>query len=206
MTSRPMWDERYGREGYFFGTDPNDFLVERVAELPAGGELLCLGEGQGRNAVWLAARGFRVTGTDISPVGLEKAQQLAAERGVTITTIAADLADFDLGDSRWDAVLSLWVHVPRPLRESLHPRIARAVRPGGLFFLEHYHPRQLGYGTGGPPDPTWMLTLDELRRDFAPWHELHGVEKEREVWEGEYTHGGPSYVTQFIARRPVLVR
>lgn len=197
----PMWDERYGRSGFFYGTDPSDFLVARVADLPAGGELLCLSEGEGRNAVWLAARGFRVTGTDASPVGLAKAERLAAERGVPLTTVVADIADFDLGDARWDGVVSIWAHLPPAVRRGLHPRIARALRPGGTLLLEHYHPRQIPYKTGGPPDPTWMMTLDELHRDFAGWEVVHEAELERNVVEGA-GHGGLSFVTQFIARKP----
>jgi SAM-dependent methyltransferase len=196
----PMWDQRYGRDGFFYGTDPSDFLVERVADLPAGGELLCLGEGEGRNAVWLAGRGFRVTGTDASAVGLAKAQQLAAARGVTIDTVVSDVATFDLGDARWDAVVSIWAHLPPDVRRGLHPRVARALRPGGVLFLEHYHPRQIPYKTGGPPDPTWMLTLDELGRDFAAFEVIHAAERERVVVEGA-GHGGLSYVTQFVARK-----
>lgn len=198
---RPMWDERYGGEDYFYGTDPSDFLVEHLGLLPPGGELLCLAEGEGRNAVFLAERGFRPTGVDQSPVGLAKAQRLAAARGVTIDTVVADLTSYDLGSARWDAVVSVWAHLPPEIKAVVNPRIARAVKPGGILFLEHYHPNQIPYGTGGPKDPSWMMTLDELRRDFGDWEWLHSAERERNVIEGA-GHGGLSYVTQLIARKP----
>ena len=196
-----MWDQRYAGEAYFYGTAPNDFLRERADVFAAGSEVLCLAEGEGRNAVFLAARGLRVTGEDGSSGGLAKARRLAEQNGVVLSTVVADLANWDAGDARWDAVVSIWAHLPAPVRASLHPRVARAIKPGGLLVVEHYHPKQIPYKTGGPPDPTWMLTLDELERDFAGWERLHAFEGEREVQEGA-GHGGLSYVTQAILRRP----
>jgi SAM-dependent methyltransferase len=196
-----FWNERYGGSDYVYGTEPNDFLAERASVFPKGAEVLCIGDGEGRNGVHLATIGMRVTAVDLSPVGLEKARRLAAERKVTIDTVVADLAEWDLGVDRWDAVVSIWAHLPATLRKGLHPRIARAVRPGGVVLFEHYHPKQLGYGTGGPRDATMMLTLEELERDFAGWERLHAFEGERDVHEGA-GHGGRSFVTQAILRRP----
>ena len=96
-----MWDQRYADPDYVYGTEPNDFLKETAeAHLPEGGSVLCLAEGEGRNGVFLAGLGFKVTGVDGSSVGLEKAQRLAKQRGVEIETIVSDLADFDLGEER----------------------------------------------------------------------------------------------------------
>src|SRR5689334_11567781 len=85
------WESRYAEPGYAFGTKPNDFLRERVDALPPG-PILCLAEGEGRNAVWLAQRGYDVTAVDLSSRGLQKAQRLASDRRVKIKTIEADLA------------------------------------------------------------------------------------------------------------------
>ena len=196
-----FWDDRYSTLEYLYGTEPSDFLAERFAALPAAGEILCLADGEGRNGVFLATKGLRITGVDSSAVGLAKAEQLATQRGVPYVSAVADLSVWDLGDARWDGVVSIWAHLPAPIREPLHPRIARALRPGGVLLLEHYHPRQLGYGTGGPPDPTMMLTLEELDAAFAGWTRLHAFEGERVVVEGS-GHGGLSYVTQAILKKP----
>lgn len=200
MSSNNPWDTRYAGESFMYGTAPNDFLREQVGVLPAGGRVLCLAEGEGRNAVFLAGRGFQVTGVDGSKVGLDKAQRLAGERGVKLETIVADLRDFDLGTARWDAIVSIWCHVPPDLRAALHPRIAAALAPGGVFLLEHYHPRQLEYRTGGPPDAKLLVTRSELEGDFTGLTVLHAFEGEREIHEGS-GHAGKSFVTQFIARR-----
>jgi hypothetical protein len=144
---------------------------------------------------------MRAPGVDSSAVGLAKAERLAAERGVPLTTVVADLSVWELGDACWDGVVSIWAHLPAPVRAALHPRLARALRPGGVLLLEHYHPRQLGYGSGGPNDPTMMLTLDELHAAFGGWAHEHAFEGERVVIEGN-GHGGKSYVTQAILRKP----
>ncbi len=196
-----FWNDRYGGSEFLYGTEPNDFLREHLSLLPPGGEVLCLAEGEGRNAVFLAERGLRVMGVDGSSVGLDKARRLAAARGVRIETEVCDLANWDLGRSRWDAVVSIWAHLPAEVRARLHPRIATALRPRGVVLFEHYHPEQIGKGTGGPPDPAMMLTLDELRGAFSGFEELVAVEREREVREGT-GHRGPSHVTQFVAVAP----
>jgi SAM-dependent methyltransferase len=201
MPTPELWDDRYAATEYLYGTEPSDFLAERYVALPAGGDILCLADGEGRNGVFLATKGLRVTGVDSSSVGLGKADRLAAERGVPLVTVVADLATWDLGEARWDGVVSIWAHLPAALRETLHPRLARALRPGGVLLLEHYHPRQLGYGTGGPADPTMMLTLEELDTAFAGWTRVHAFEGERMVVEGS-GHGGKSYVTQAILKKP----
>jgi SAM-dependent methyltransferase len=202
MLTPKFWDDRYSSAEYVYGTEPSDFLAERYAELPPGGEILCLADGEGRNGVFLASRGMRVTAVDSSAVGLAKAERLAAERGVALTTVVADLSVWDVGEARWDGVVSIWAHLPAPIRAELQPRLARALRPGGVLLLEHYHPRQVGYGTGGPADPTMMLTLAELDAAFAGWTRLHTFEGERIVIEGS-GHGGNSYVTQAILQKPV---
>lgn len=201
MLTPKFWDDRYATQEYLYGTEPSDFLAERYSALPPGGEILCLADGEGRNGVFLASQGMRVTGVDSSAVGIAKARRLADERRVSLDTVVADLATWELGDARWDGVVSIWAHLPAPLRATLHPRIARALRPGGVLLLEHYHPRQLGYGTGGPPDPTMMLTLEELDAAFPEWIRLHSFEGERVVVEGN-GHGGMSYVTQAILKKP----
>ena len=96
-----MWDQRYSNETYAYGTEPNDFLLAMYNKLPTG-KVLCLAEGEGRNAVWLAEQGLEVTAVDSSEVGLQKAKKLAKTRGVKINTVHADLADFKIKPNHWD--------------------------------------------------------------------------------------------------------
>ena len=196
-----MWDQRYSEPGFVYGTEPNDFLAANAERyIPAKGEVLCLAEGEGRNGVFLARRGFRVTGVDGSAVGLAKARTLAAQNGVEIRTVVSDLADFDLGVERWDGIVSIWCHTPPALRARLHRSVIAALRPGGAFLLESYTPKQLQYGTGGPPTTDLMMTLAAVRQELDGLEFLQGEEKVREVHEGK-GHGGLSSVLQIVARK-----
>ncbi len=196
-----MWDERYEEPGYAYGERPNDFLVEAVARLPRrGGTALCLADGEGRNGVYLAEQGFAVTSVDLSAVGLRKARALAAQRGVELTTVHADLADFDLGRSAWDLVVSIFVHLPEELRRRLHAGVAPSLRPGGHFILEGYTPANVGRGVGGPPSVALTFSAAELQEELAALTLLRCEERKRPIEEGRL-HRGLSAVVQLVGRK-----
>lgn len=192
------WDEKYGAPGHYYGTEPNGFLRENHAVIPAGGRVLCLAEGEGRNAVFLAQQGYQVVAVDQSPVGLRKAEALAAERGVRIETVVADLADYRIEPGRWDGIVSIWCHLPQPLRAAVYGQAVAGLKVGGTFLLEAYTPEQLRYGTGGPKSADLMPTLAELRGELAGLDLVHAVEREREVHEGQ-GHFGLSAVVDIVA-------
>ncbi len=195
-----MWDQRYSDDDYFYGTAPNDFLAANAGRIPHG-PVLCLAEGEGRNAVHLAGLGYRVTAVDSSAAGLRKAERLARERGVTLECVHADLADYDLGTARWAGIVSIFAHLPPPLRRQVHAAIPRALRPGGILLLEAYTPAQLDHGTGGPPVAELMMDAASLREELQGLVFEHLAEREREVVEGK-GHRGTGAVVQAIARRP----
>ena len=203
MTRSPsltVWDDRHAVPGYVYGTEPNSFLAEMVTRLDAGGLALSLGEGEGRNAVFLARAGWRVIGVDRSRVGLSKARRFAAEQGVPLAACVADLAAFPLPPDRFDLVISVFCHLPPGVRRELHAAVARALRPGGAIVLEAYTPRQLVFGTGGPSVPELLVTLDDLRSELAGLRFVVGRECEREVREGRL-HRGRGAVVQVLAVR-----
>jgi SAM-dependent methyltransferase len=195
-----MWDERYTADEYIFGTEPNDFLKQQADQLKPG-SVLCLADGEGRNGVYLAKLGFEVSAVDASLVGLEKAHRLAEENGVQIKTIQADLNDFIIESGSWDNIISIFCHLPEPLREKVHTASAEGLTSGGTFLLEAYTVKQLDMpGVGGPPVPELMMSLDLLKEDFQTLEIEHGVEIERDVQEGS-KHSGPSAVVQFLAHK-----
>ena len=108
-----MWDECYAEPGYAYGTAPNDFLAAVVDRIPDG-RVLCLAEGEGRNATFLAQWERQVTAVDASAVGMAKAAALAAERGVKLDTVVADLATYELQPGAWDAIVLIFAHLPPP--------------------------------------------------------------------------------------------
>ncbi len=194
------WDARYAKDGYTYGTAPNTFLTSVVHLLPPG-RVLSLGEGEGRNATFLAARGWTVHCVDASTVGLEKARRLAAERQVTVTTEVADLRSYAMGRDAWDAIVSIFCHLPSDVRRLLHRHIVDGLRPSGVLVLEAYTPRQLAYRTGGPPVADLLVSLDELRCDLDGLDLVIAREIERDVLEGRL-HVGRSAVVQLVGRKP----
>lgn len=193
------WDRRYAAEAYAFGTEPNEFLVE-VAPLIPSGRVLCLAEGEGRNAVWLAGRGHEVTAVDASTVGIAKARALARARGVTIATVAADLSDYRIEPGSWAGIVAIFAHLPPALRRAVHRRAAAGLAPGGVFVLEAFTPAQMAYGTGGPSQTELLYRLADLRDDLAGLEIVIGRELEREILEGVY-HTGLSAVVQVLGRQ-----
>lgn len=197
---KPFWDERYSQPEYVYGTQPNDFLKASISHLPKTGRVLCLGEGEGRNAVFLAGHGLTVCAVDISSAGKEKAERLAADNGVSIEYIVTDVNDFDFGENKWDAIVSIFAHTDPETRRRTLPKALKALKPDGVFIMEAYNPEQIKYGTGGPQDPSWMVALDELLSVFKNQDILHQCEKERDVHEGT-CHTGKAFVTQFICKK-----
>jgi len=197
------WNARYDSEEYYYGVEPNDFLRESVGSIPPGGSVLCLAEGEGRNAVYLASLGFRVVAVDGSSVGLEKLKRLAVEKGVSVETKVVDLAQYEIKQNTYDGIVSIWCHLPVELRKMVHRDSQDGLRPGGVFIHESYHPRQLEYKTGGPPTADLMLTAAVLGDELRGLHFESLREIDREIHEGK-GHRGMSAVVQAIARKGVV--
>jgi SAM-dependent methyltransferase len=200
-TPRSMWEQRFSADTYIYGTEPNEFLRSNVSGLPVGAAL-CLAEGEGRNAVFLAGSGFSVRSVDLTEAGVAKTLRLAERRGVQVEAVVGDLAVFDIGSARWDAVVSIFAHMPPRIRRGLHKRVVAALKPGGVFLLEAYTPDQIGRGTGGPASADMTMTLDALHEELAGLEFIHSQELEREVIEGA-GHSGVGAVVQLIARKPL---
>ena len=195
-----MWDERYSESGFAYGTEPNDFLVATVELLPPGSKILCLAEGEGRNAVYLASLGHRVTAVDSSSVGLEKALLLAEQRGVAIDIVEADLIDFVIKPNSFHVIVSIFCHLPPAIRTQLHQKVIEGLAPSGIFILEGYAKKQLSNDTGGPRKIELLMDLEELKHELQPLILSHALETERDIREGAY-HDGIGTVVQIIGTK-----
>ena len=170
-----------------------------MSVLPMG-DVLCLAEGEGRNAVFLATTGRRVSSVDLTEAGVAKTLRLAEAADVSVDAVIGDLANYDLGLDRWDAIVSIFAHMPSPVRVDLHRRVVTSLRPGGVFLLEACTPDQVGRGTGGPGSVDLMMTIEDLRSELARLEFLRAEEREREIVEGTH-HTGVGSVVQVIARK-----
>lgn len=195
------WDQRYSEPGYTYGTTPNTFLVSVVNRIPPG-RVLMLAEGEGRNAVYLASLGYRITAVDASAVGLGKALELAAERGVSLTTVVADLDRFEIEPGQWDAIVSCFCHIPSAIRIPLHRKVVNGLKPGGVFVLEGFSKEQMDYDTGGPKSLDMLMSIEELLQELAGLEIIHAATLVRDVKEGR-GHTGLASVVQILAMRPL---
>lgn len=198
----PFWDQRYATEDYIFGTAPNVFLASQAGLIRSGMRALAIADGEGRNGVWLAEQGAYVHAIDVSPVALEKARKLAEERRVTLAFEQVDVLNWDWPEETYDLVAAIFIQfAPPPERERIIAGIRRTLKSGGLLILQGYTPKQLEFGTGGPPDAANMYTADLLRKWFGDWDITHLSEHESFINEGSHHHG-MSALIDLVAIKP----
>jgi len=173
------WEARYAAEpDGLFGAEPSQFLLDQCALFKAGMSVLVVGDGEGRNGVWLAEQGLEVTSVDISNTALGRAQALADARGVVITALCVDILADDQAslDVLWgkasfnkafDVVVYIFVHFPPSARTRVHQHMLAALKPGGLLLIEAYHNDHIHCGVGGPTDVTLLYDRSVLENDFS---------------------------------------
>ena len=159
------WDRRYDRSELVWTADPNRFLVAETEALPPG-RAVDLGCGEGRNAVWLAERGWQAVGVDFSEVGLQKARELADARGVNVEWVVADLLEFRPEPRAFDLVLVFYIQLPAAQRRPILSAAAEAVAPGGTLVVVAHDSSNLQHGYGGPRDPAVLYTAQDVVEDL----------------------------------------
>ena len=201
-----IWSQRYrdAGEDYLFGVAPCRFLEVHRQLFESGATALLVADGEGRNSVWLAEQGLKVTALEISPVALEKARRLARGRGVDVEFIRTDIIAGEWPAVEYDFVVGVFIQFAGPNERVVQfDRLKRAVRPGGLLLLHGYTPKQIEYKTGGPSAVENLYTEDLLRHAFADFRieTLHAYEADIDEGAG---HRGRSALIDLIARRPAL--
>jgi len=198
-----FWDERYDRNDYVYGTEANDFLKQTILQigLRSKAKVLCLAEGEGRNAVFLAEKGAEVTAVDYSAVALQKAKRLSAQKNVHVETLKLDLIDEQLPDYGYDVIIMIFCHLPYLARRKIYNQVKERLKPGGYLILEGYTTDQLMRNTGGPKDSDLMFSSSELANAFDGFSIHLNHEIIRLILEGQF-HTGDGAVCQFIAQKP----
>jgi SAM-dependent methyltransferase len=193
-----QWDERYSGTEFEWTTRPNQFVATELAGLTPG-RALDLAAGEGRNAVWLAERGWRVTAVDFSRVGLEKGRKLSAARGVDeaqVDWIVADLRDYEPERGTYDLALIAYLQVSPQVRAAVLARAAAALAPGGTMFVVGHDLTNLTEGVGGPQDPDVLYTPEALRSELPGLRILRAERVHRAVDRD----GGPATAVDTLVR------
>jgi len=197
---KEFWDTRYAEEGFAYGTDVNRYLASCSELFAAGQKVLVIGDGEGRNGVWLAEQGCEVVSVDSSKVGVEKAINLAQEKSVPINAICADLNEWDWPQSEFDFVVIIYVHFPPAVREHLHNKVISCLKPNGQLIMESFTPEQLNYSSGGPPVLEMLYTAEMMKSDFKLLEIQKLEECIAELNEGKY-HCGEGAVIRLQAKK-----
>jgi SAM-dependent methyltransferase len=190
MFTQGYWDDRYRSADQIWSGNPNSQLVAQVADLSPG-TALDVGSGEGADAIWLAARGWRVTGVDVSTVALERAAERAARVGAEvadrITWQAVDVLVWEPAPLQFDLVSAQFMHLPSLARQALHRRLAASVRPGGRLLIVGHHPSDMDAGIGRPHFPDLFFTAEEVAAELDPddWQIVVAAALERQMLDAE---------------------
>ena len=197
-----FWNERFDKEEFIFGKEPNEYLVEKTKQyLKPKDKVLCIADGEGRNGVWLAKQGMQVVGFDASDIALAKAKQFAKENQVEVEYSFSDTDSYAWSENTYDAVIGIFIQFADPsMRERIFKQTYEALKSGGIFILQGYTPKQLEYKTGGPSLIEHLYT-EELIRDLAKTFQiLELVSYEKELSEGP-RHTGMSAILGLVAKK-----
>ncbi|MDG1011075.1 MAG: class I SAM-dependent methyltransferase [Amylibacter sp.] len=194
------WDERYSIDDYLFGQKPAQALLRNEKHLVPCGETLLIADGEGRNSVYLAKKGFKVTSSDSSIVAQEKAKALADSHCVKVHFKLENFFDIDWSRKQYDNIVGIcFQFIPPELMGEVFKGLRLATKKGGIILIHGYTPKQIQYGTGGPKDVSLMYTKKTFTRSFNP-SEIHLLEEyEATISEGP-GHSGKSSMIDFVAK------
>ena len=199
-----IWNERYQEEGFAYGSLPNQYLKEQIDKLPVG-KILFAAEGEGRNAVYAAQQGWKVEAFDISEEGRKKAEQLANQNQVSIQYQVGLLPELSFEHEPFDAIALIYAHFPPQIRSEYHRLLNQKLKVGGTIIFEAFGKNNLEYrkinpGIGGPQDPEWLFTVEDIKQDFSLYEIIELEEQVVTLAEGKY-HNGQGSVVRFTGRK-----
>lgn len=198
------WNNRYKGEAYAFGKEPNDYLKEQLLKFPPG-KILFAAEGEGRNAVFAARHGWKVSAFDISEEGKKKALRLANENNVEVDYQVGELPSLKYSPRQFDAIALIYAHFPAAIKSKYHRMLNNLLHPGGVIIFEAFSKKHLEFKKqnphiGGPGDLDQLFSKEELKSDFPDYEVLELKEEAIELTEGQY-HQGKGSVVRFVGRK-----
>jgi ubiquinone/menaquinone biosynthesis C-methylase UbiE len=194
-----FWNARYSDNEYAYGKEPNQFFAEEIKKLTPGIALFPC-DGEGRNSVYAATLGWKVSAFDFSASGKEKADKLASENNVEITFQTADASAVEYEAEQFDLIVFTFAHLPENIRMRLHKEAINWLKPEGKIIYEAYNPKQLNNNTGGPKDLSMLGSREQIAKDFGSLTTQYLEELQVEVNEGKF-HNGVADVIRFVGRK-----
>ncbi|UWX61436.1 class I SAM-dependent methyltransferase [Chryseobacterium oranimense] len=207
MTENPWldrWNDRYSSEEFAYGTEPNNYLKEQLEKLKPS-TILFPAEGEGRNAVFAATKGWEVFAFDISNEGRNKALQFAENQNIAIDYQVGELQTLNFQAEQFDVIALIYAHFPAEIKSSIHRMLDQYLRKGGVIIFEAFSKNHLDYiakneKVGGPKDIGSLFSIDEIRADFPNYSIRELGEKEIELNEGLF-HNGTGSVIHFVGQK-----
>jgi len=198
------WNDRYSSEEFAYGTAPNNFLKGQLEKLNPG-SILFPAEGEGRNAVFAAQLGWKVSAFDISAEGKNKALKLAEANNVEIDYQVGELETLNYQAEQFDAIALIYAHFPAAIKSSIHKTLETYLRKDGHIIFEAFSKKHLEYlaindKVGGPKDIESLFSIEEIQSDFPDYEIIQLEEKEIELNEGLF-HNGKGSVIRFIGKK-----
>jgi len=196
---KEMWDERYGEDTFIYGTKPNEFFKQQIDALPSG-KLLLFGEGEGRNAVYAASKGWDVLALDWSEKAKEKALALARQNNVLIGYDVGNFLDIPVEHYSFDAAALIYIHMEEEERERLHKKAITSLKQGGMLILESFDKEQFGKSSGGPQNIDLLYSLENIVTDFQDLDFTYFAKETVQLDEGE-GHKGEAHIIRFAGTK-----
>jgi len=198
------WNDRYSKDEFAYGVQPNNYLKEQLEKVPVG-TILFPAEGEGRNAVFAAKLGWTVSAFDISIEGKNKAVRLAEANNVTLDYQVGELQTLNYKTGQFDAIALIYAHFPADIKSHYHKTLDKYLRKNGMVIFEAFSKSHIDYiakneKVGGPKEIEMLFSIDELRSDFVNYEIMELVEKEIELNEGLF-HNGRGSVIRFVGRK-----
>lgn len=199
MEQQEFWNTKFSREGYLYGKKPNAFLVSCGSNFKKSHRFLCLGEGEGRNAIYFAKKGYSIEAIDASDIGLKKLAEFAKEENVEVETNCSDLTQW-IPKKKYGSIVASYLHLYKKDREELFEKIDSCLKEKGFFVGEFFSTNQLNYSSGGPKDIDLLYTVDDFLNSFpnCTKHRVEEVEVELEEGKG---HQGLASVIRVIIQK-----
>jgi len=194
---KQFWNDIYSEDEFIYGTEPNDFFKRELANLSVG-NILLPAEGEGRNAVYAASKGWAVTAFDYSETGKTKTMLLAEKNNVKLEYSIADYSNVSFPVKSFDVIALIYTHTPN--WKEIYTKLFQYLKPNGTLILELFNKKQINNSSGGPKDESMLLSAEEFETLLIDFNQSKIWEDTCDLNVGKY-HTGFANILRCIAKK-----